>query len=155
MMVVASVSAIAFATAFVPCASCGFSKTPIGPFQTTVFALFTTEAKSSCVLGPMSRPSLSAMRRKNIRSLTEPLNLQSTRMFRTLQRKSRRRNISLLHPWFSIIWTSRFRIRRHLHSISLQNLLPSRSRSCFRARAQTNFSAVITITESRLTLKSI
>ena len=60
MIVVASVSASAFATAIVPLASVGFSNTPIGPFQTTVLASLAAVAKSSCVLGPISRPSLSA-----------------------------------------------------------------------------------------------
>ena len=44
MIVVASVSASAFATAIVPAASVGFSNTPIGPFHTTVFAFFTASA---------------------------------------------------------------------------------------------------------------
>jgi hypothetical protein len=43
-MVVASVSANAFATAIVPFARIGFSNTPIGPFHTTVFADFTASA---------------------------------------------------------------------------------------------------------------
>ena len=59
IIVVASVSASAFATAMVPFASTGFSNTPIGPFHTTVFADLTALAKSSCVLGPMSSPSIS------------------------------------------------------------------------------------------------
>ena len=51
MMVVASVSASAFATAMVPFARIGFSNTPIGPFHTTVFAVFTASAYSSAVFG--------------------------------------------------------------------------------------------------------
>ena len=60
MMVVASVSASALATAMVPAASTGFSKTPIGPFHTTVLASFTASAYSSRVLGPISIPIRSA-----------------------------------------------------------------------------------------------
>ena len=60
MIVVASVSASAFATAIVPFASVGFSNTPIGPFQTTVFADLTASPKRACVFVPISRPSLSA-----------------------------------------------------------------------------------------------
>ena len=60
MIVVASVSAKAFATAIVPAASVGFSNTPIGPFQTTVLAVLTASAKRACVLGPISHPSRSA-----------------------------------------------------------------------------------------------
>ena len=44
----------------VPCASVGFSNTPIGPFQTTVLALLTASAKSLRVSSPMSRPSMSS-----------------------------------------------------------------------------------------------
>ena len=50
-------SATACATAFVPAAKRSHSKTPIGPFQKTVFALRIFSAKSSPVSGPMSRPS--------------------------------------------------------------------------------------------------
>ena len=60
MIVVASISAKAFATAIVPFAKLGISKHPIGPFQTTVFASFTAFANNSAVLGPISRPSISA-----------------------------------------------------------------------------------------------
>ena len=60
MIVVASVSASAAATAFVPAARIGFSNTPIGPFQTTVLAVFTASAYNSIVLGPISQASLSA-----------------------------------------------------------------------------------------------
>ncbi|OPZ68868.1 MAG: hypothetical protein BWY81_00692 [Firmicutes bacterium ADurb.Bin467] len=56
MIVVASDSAMAFAIASVPLAKFGISNTPIGPFQTTVFADLTSLANSSIVLGPMSRP---------------------------------------------------------------------------------------------------
>ena len=44
----------------VPAARVGFSNTPIGPFHTTVFALFTASAYMAAVLGPISQPSLSA-----------------------------------------------------------------------------------------------
>ena len=60
MMVVASVSARAFATAIVPFARTGFSNTPIGPFQTTVLAVLAASANSSADFGPISRPILSA-----------------------------------------------------------------------------------------------
>ena len=59
-MVVASVSANAFATAIVPAASVGFSNTPIGPFHTTVLADFTASAYNFAVSVPMSKPSISA-----------------------------------------------------------------------------------------------
>ena len=59
MMVVASVSARAFATAIVPAARVGFSNTPIGPFHTTVLAclssLSDTVLRSS---GPISHAAL-------------------------------------------------------------------------------------------------
>ena len=45
IMVIASVSASAFATAIVPLARIGFSNTPIGPFHTTVLADFTASAE--------------------------------------------------------------------------------------------------------------
>ena len=38
----------------------GFSKTPMGPFQTTVLEALTASAKSFMVSGPMSQPSMSA-----------------------------------------------------------------------------------------------
>ena len=60
MMVTASLSAIACATASVPAARVGFSNTPIGPFQMTVLAPLTASANSSRVLGPISQPSMSA-----------------------------------------------------------------------------------------------
>ena len=60
MMVVASVSARALATAMVPAASVGFSNTPMGPFHTTVLALFAASANSFAVSGPISRPILSS-----------------------------------------------------------------------------------------------
>ena len=47
-------SASAFATANVPFAHCGFSNTPIGPFQNTVRASVSTRRNSSTVPGPMS-----------------------------------------------------------------------------------------------------
>src|SRR5262245_6635984 len=50
-------SATASATAFVPSANGGHSKTPIGPFQKIVHAPFRKWAKRSRVSGPMSRPS--------------------------------------------------------------------------------------------------
>jgi len=46
MIVVASVSARALATAIVPFARVGFSNTPIGPFHTTVLADLTASANS-------------------------------------------------------------------------------------------------------------
>ena len=60
MIVVASVSAKALATAIVPAARQGFSETPIGPFHTTVLAFLTASANNSRVLGPISSPSLSS-----------------------------------------------------------------------------------------------
>ena len=60
MIVIASVSARDLATAMVPFASVGFSNTPIGPFQTTVLADFTSFANSSAVFGQISRPISSA-----------------------------------------------------------------------------------------------
>ena len=60
MIVVAELSAMAFATSFVPTAKTGFSKMPIGPFQMTVFADLIASANSLQVLGPMSAPSRSA-----------------------------------------------------------------------------------------------
>ena len=53
----ASASATASATARVPSANRGHSKTPIGPFQKTVFASAIRVAKRSRVSGPMSSPS--------------------------------------------------------------------------------------------------
>ena len=50
-------SATACATAFVPSAKRGHSKTPIGPFQNTVRAERIRSPKVSRVTGPMSRPS--------------------------------------------------------------------------------------------------
>ena len=50
-------SATAVATAFVPSANGGHSKTPIGPFQKIVFAVPKSSAKRSRLFGPMSRPS--------------------------------------------------------------------------------------------------
>ena len=44
MMLVASPSAIAWATALVPASKGGISNTPIGPFHTTVLAFFTRSA---------------------------------------------------------------------------------------------------------------
>src|SRR5439155_6997344 len=49
--------ATASATAFVPSAKRGHSKTPIGPFQKIVRASAMRSAKSSRVSGPMSSPS--------------------------------------------------------------------------------------------------
>ena len=60
MIVVPSTFANASQIAIVPFAKLGISKHPIGPFQTTVLAPLTASAKSSAVLGPMSRPSISA-----------------------------------------------------------------------------------------------
>ena len=57
MIVTASVSASAFATASVPAANFGISNAPIGPFHTTVFAVFTVSANNSAVFGPISSPS--------------------------------------------------------------------------------------------------
>ena len=56
MIVTASVSASAFATASVPCAKFGISKQPIGPFHTTVLASFTASQKIFSVSGPISSP---------------------------------------------------------------------------------------------------
>ena len=55
-MVMASVSARAWATARVPSAKAGNSNTPMGPFQITVPASFTAAAYRAMVLGPMSIP---------------------------------------------------------------------------------------------------
>src|SRR5690606_11406822 len=49
-------SMIASATPFVPAAKFSNSNTPIGPFQTTVFAEPRSEAKRCTDSGPMSRP---------------------------------------------------------------------------------------------------
>src|SRR5262249_41219037 len=49
--------ATARATANVPSAKRGHSKTPIGPFQNTVLARAISAANSSRVAGPMSSPS--------------------------------------------------------------------------------------------------
>src|SRR5215469_13940913 len=49
---------IASASARVPAANAGNSKTPGGPFQNTVFASASLRANSSRVAGPMSSPSL-------------------------------------------------------------------------------------------------
>src|SRR5215469_11141830 len=51
---------IARATALVPAANAGNSKTPTGPFQNTVAASASLPANSSRVAGPMSRLSRSA-----------------------------------------------------------------------------------------------
>ena len=56
MIEIASLSAIAVATAIVPDAKFAHSETPIGPFQITVPASLTASAKIACVLGPISRP---------------------------------------------------------------------------------------------------
>ena len=53
----ASAAATASATAFVPAAKRGHSKTPIGPFQKTVLASAMRAAKRSRVAGPMSSAS--------------------------------------------------------------------------------------------------
>ena len=53
-LVVASATARAMPS--VPLANWGFSNTPIGPFQTMVFAFAISELNSSMVFGPMSRP---------------------------------------------------------------------------------------------------
>src|SRR5690606_31532509 len=53
-------SATAWATALVPWEKAANSKTPMGPFQRMVLALFTTWAMASLVRGPMSIPSQSA-----------------------------------------------------------------------------------------------
>src|SRR5581483_979066 len=53
----ASLPATASATAFVPSAKRGHSKTPIGPFQKIVRASASASAKRARVSGPMSRPS--------------------------------------------------------------------------------------------------
>ena len=53
-------SASACATAIVPLASVGFSKTPIGPFQTTALAPATFSAYSLRVFSPISIPIMSA-----------------------------------------------------------------------------------------------
>ena len=52
----AGASATARATPSVPAAKGVFSKTPIGPFQTTVCAVRIMAAKVSHVRGPMSSP---------------------------------------------------------------------------------------------------
>ena len=53
---IASLSARALATASVPFANALNSNTPIGPFQTTFFALFISLTMRATVLGPISRP---------------------------------------------------------------------------------------------------
>src|SRR5581483_4624309 len=53
----AAFPATASATAFVPSAKRGHSKTPIGPFQKMVRASASRPAKRSRVSGPMSSPS--------------------------------------------------------------------------------------------------
>lgn len=50
-------AATASASARVPAAKAGISKTPAGPFQTMVFARPTAAAKAAALLGPTSRPS--------------------------------------------------------------------------------------------------
>src|SRR5207247_8847953 len=52
-----STPATASATAFVPSAKCGHSKTPIGPFQNTVSASPIAAPNRRRVSGPMSSPS--------------------------------------------------------------------------------------------------
>ena len=59
MIVVALLSAIACAIAFVPTANAGFSNTPMGPFQMTVAASAMTEEYNLTVSGPMSSASSS------------------------------------------------------------------------------------------------
>src|SRR3977135_2340604 len=56
MIVVPLTFATARATALVPAAKASISKTPIGPFQTTVFALARTFSYARAVAGPMSTP---------------------------------------------------------------------------------------------------
>jgi hypothetical protein len=53
----ASAPATASATAFVPSAKHGHSKTPIGPFQKIVRARESSSANRRRVSGPMSSPS--------------------------------------------------------------------------------------------------
>ncbi len=48
---------MAVATARVPTAKLGISKTPIGPFHTTVLASLMASENSLMDLGPMSMPS--------------------------------------------------------------------------------------------------
>ena len=60
IIVVASISAKTSAILFVPTAKLSNSNTPIGPFHTTVFALFNSSANISTVAGPISNPSQSA-----------------------------------------------------------------------------------------------
>ena len=50
------VSVSAWATARVPPAKAGNSKTPMGPFQNTVLAPLIRSAKAAADSGPMSRP---------------------------------------------------------------------------------------------------
>src|SRR5699024_3575553 len=47
-------------TLIVPCAKLDISKTPIGPFHTTVFASLSTSSKTSTVFGPISNAISSA-----------------------------------------------------------------------------------------------
>ena len=56
MIVMASVRLRASATASVPLAKAGNSKTPMGPFQMTVPASATAPQYSFTVSGPISRP---------------------------------------------------------------------------------------------------
>ena len=56
MMVVPFTAATARATALVPAANASISKTPIGPFQTTVFASAIDASYAVMVAGPMSTP---------------------------------------------------------------------------------------------------
>mgnify|MGYP007102285146 CR=1 FL=1 len=60
MMVVASVSARAFATAIVPFARTGFYEYTIGPIPNNSLAVLAASANSSADFGPISRPILSA-----------------------------------------------------------------------------------------------
>src|SRR5205823_13020123 len=54
MIVVPRTAATAWAMAFVPTANAGISNTPIGPFQTTVFASASAPSYRVIVDGPMS-----------------------------------------------------------------------------------------------------
>src|SRR5262249_19379704 len=61
-IVVPLTDATAAATAFVPLANASISNTPIGPFQTTVFASLMNDAYAALVSGPISTPKRLPMR---------------------------------------------------------------------------------------------
>jgi len=68
MIVVPWTDATALAIALVPVANASISKTPIGPFHTTVFASAMSASYALVVAGPMSTPMRSPMRESPIGS---------------------------------------------------------------------------------------